>query len=90
MTEIKWKDCFRIGISLFVLFLCCSYWKMIAGFLVKLFSAATPLFIGLAIAYVLNILMSFYERHYFAAQSGKRIVQKSRRTRIRLPCLRAI
>lgn len=79
MSEIKWKNCFRVGVSIFVLFLCCTYWKTVAGFLAKLFSAATPLFIGLAIAYVLNILMSFYERHYFTSQSGKKIVQKSRR-----------
>lgn len=79
MSEIKWKNCFRVGVSIFVLFLCCTYWKTVAGFLAKILSAATPLFIGLAIAYVLNILMSFYERHYFASKSGKKIVQKSRR-----------
>lgn len=59
MTVIRWKNCFRVGASIFVLFLCCTYWKTAAGFLAKLLSAATPLFIGLAIAYVLNILMSF-------------------------------
>lgn len=79
MSEIKWKNCFRIGISVFILFLCCTYWKTVSGFLAKLFGAATPLFIGLAIAYVLNILMSFYERHYFSSRSEKKIIQKSRR-----------
>ena len=79
MSEIKWKNCFRVGVSIFVLFLCCTYWKTAAGFLAKLLSAATPLFIGLAIAYVLNILMSFYERHYFTSKSEKQIVKKSRR-----------
>lgn len=79
MSEIKWKNCFRVGVSIFVLFLCCSYWKTAAGFLAQLFSAATPLFIGFAIAYVLNILMSFYERHYFVSYAEKRVVEKSRR-----------
>ena len=79
MSEIKWKNCYRIGISIFILFLCCTYWKTAAGFLVKLLSAAAPLFVGAAIAYVLNILMSFYERHYFTSQSEKKLVRKSRR-----------
>lgn len=79
MVEIKWKNCFRVGVSVFVLFLCCTYWKTATGFLGKLFAAATPLFIGFAIAYVLNILMSFYERHYFSSGLQKRIVQKSQR-----------
>lgn len=79
MSEIKWKNCFRVCVSIFVLFLCCTYWESATGFLAKLLSAATPLFIGLAIAYVLNILMSFYERHYFTSKSEKQIVKKSRR-----------
>lgn len=79
MPEMKWKTCFRVGASMFVLFLCCTYWKTAAAFLTKLLSAAAPLFIGLAIAYVLNILMSFYERHYFTAHAKKKVIQQSRR-----------
>ena len=60
MSEIKWKNCFRVGVSIFILFLCCTYWKTAAGFAGTLFRAATPLFIGAVIAYVLNILMSNY------------------------------
>lgn len=79
MAEIKWKNCFRVGVSIFILFLCCTYWKTAAGFVGKVLSAATPLFIGAMIAYVLNILMSFYERHYFVARNDKKMIQKSRR-----------
>lgn len=79
MLEIKWKNCFRVGVSVFILFLCCTYWKTAAAFLAKLLSAATPLFIGLAIAYVLNILMSFFERHYFTSHAEKKVIQQSRR-----------
>ena len=79
MAEIKWKNCFRIGVSIFILFLCCTYWKTAAGFAGKVFAAAAPLLIGAVIAYVLNILMSFYERHYFVSKSDKKIIQKSRR-----------
>ena len=79
MSEIKWKNCFRVCVSIFVLFLCCTYWESAAEFLAKLLSAATPLFIGLAIAYVLNILMSFYERHYFTSHAENKMIRRSRR-----------
>lgn len=79
MPEIKWKNCFRVCASIFVLFLCCTYWNVVAGFLGKLLDAAAPLFIGLAIAYVLNILMSFYERTYFPSKQNKIWVKKTRR-----------
>lgn len=79
MTEIKWKNCFRVGVSIFVLFLCCTYWNAAAGFIGKLFRAASPIFIGFAIAYVLNILMSFYETHYFVSKAQKKVIQKTKR-----------
>ncbi len=77
--NITWKNCFRICASIFVLFLCMYYWEAISGLLSVALGAATPILIGLAIAYVLNILMSFYERHYFPKFTGKKVVEKSRR-----------
>ena len=47
------------------LFLIIHYWDAAAGVLSLAVAAAVPLFIGGAIAYIVNILMSFYERHYF-------------------------
>ncbi len=79
MTEIRWKNCFRVGVSIFLTYLCISYWEKVAAFLVTLLQATVPLIVGFAIAYVLNILMSFYERHYFVKQSEKGIVKKSKR-----------
>ncbi len=73
-----WKSCFRVGVSIFLLYLCISYWRPFAGFMGTLVSAATPLLIGCAIAYIINILMSFYERHYFPRSSGSGVA-KSRR-----------
>lgn len=76
--KIEWKQCFRVGISIFLLFLCISYWKTVAGFISVLISAMSPLIAGAIIAYLLNILMAFYERYYFTRFSDKKIVAKSR------------
>ncbi len=78
MKNITWKTCFRIGASMLLLYLCIFYWQYVSGFLSSLLSALVPLIIGLCIAYPLNILMSFYEKHYFP-KSEKKIVIKSRR-----------
>ena len=77
--NLTWKKCFRIGVSVFLLFLGIYYWKAAAGLLAVLLRAVMPFLIGLAIAFILNILMSFYERHYFKKRSHKPWVWKSRR-----------
>lgn len=77
--NITWKNCLKVGLSIFILYLCIFYWETIAGFISVALSAATPIIIGFSIAYVLNILMGFYERHYFKKRSGKKFVEKSRR-----------
>lgn len=76
--KIEWKTCYRVGISIFILYLCTQYWKDVAGFVSSLVGAASPLIIGCVIAYLVNILMSMYEKHYFP-NSEKRIVKKSKR-----------
>ncbi len=63
--KIEWKTCAKIVISLFALYLAITYWKTVSGFIGMMIGAASPLFIGGAIAYVVNILMSFYERRFF-------------------------
>ena len=77
--NITWKNCFKVGISAFLLFLCVYYWAGISGFLGDALGAVTPIIAGLSIAYVLNILMSFYERHYFPMFSDKKFIKVSRR-----------
>lgn len=76
--KIEWKNCLRIGVTIFATYLAIHYWSSIAGFAGMLFSAASSLLVGCVIAYVLNILMSFYEKHYFR-NSRKESVVKSRR-----------
>ncbi len=76
--KVEWKQCWRIGVSLFILFLGVTYWKYVQDFIFVMFSALTPFIVGIVIAYLLNILMNFYESHYFKNRH-KPIVMKSRR-----------
>ena len=76
--KIEWKSCIRLGVTVFVTFLAIHYWSGLTGLVGMLFGAASALIIGCVIAYVLNILMSFYEKHYFT-KSKRKAVEKSRR-----------
>lgn len=77
-SEITWKKCLMVCVSAFLLFLGIYYWKTIADFISVAINAAMPIIIGFAIAYVLNILMSFYERHYFKKAKKRELVDKTR------------
>ncbi|MBQ8508025.1 MAG: AI-2E family transporter [Clostridia bacterium] len=68
--KIEWRTCFKITVSAFMLYLCIHYWKNAAALLATLFSAAAPLLLGCVIAYMVNILMSFYEKRFFAKSKG--------------------
>lgn len=76
---ISWKTCFRIGVTVLLLlaFIVCG--PHILSLLKLLLGAVTPIVVGLAIAYVLNILMSCYERFYFPRHLHLPVVAKSRR-----------
>ena len=76
--KIEWKSCFRLGATVFLTFLAIHYWSSLTGLIGVLFSAASALILGCVIAYVLNILMSFYEKHYFLKNRSK-AVEKSKR-----------
>lgn len=78
LMKIEWKSCFRIGVSIFLLYLGVRYWKNAASLLTALLGAATPLLAGCVIAYLINILMDFYEKHYFT-KTDSSLVRKSRR-----------
>lgn len=67
--EIKKKTCLRLGVTAFLLFLAIHYWKSVAGLLNLLLGACVPLVLGAAIAYVINVLMDLYERHYFPGKT---------------------
>lgn len=78
MKEMK-KDTKRIllaSVAIFVLFLVIHYWEKLEGLVSLAVSAAVPLIIGCVMAYVINILMGFYERWYeklFKVEVAKKI-----------------
>lgn len=76
--KVEWKSCAKISVSAFLLYLCITYWFPFANLIASLFRAAMPLLIGCVIAYIINILMSFYEQHYFPASKNVNLA-KSRR-----------
>jgi len=75
-TNIKKHASLLIGF--FILYLAIRYWNGAVEILAMAFSAATPLIVGAVIAYILNILMSFFERHYFPNSKSK-VIAGSRR-----------
>ena len=62
--KLTFKDCLKLCGSVFILYLCVHYWQTAADFVQLVLGAAVPMFIGCAIAYVVNLLMRFYESHY--------------------------
>jgi len=82
MNEVKqeMKKVFGIAGALVIVFLVIRYWEKLEGLIAVAVSAAAPLIIGCAMAYVINILMGFYENWYDKAfkveiaQKIKRIV----------------
>lgn len=76
--KIEWKSCVRVGFSAFLLYLAVQYWHGLVNFGRVLLQAATPLLIGCVLAYLVNILMSFYERKLVCPRWGKKW-EKARR-----------
>lgn len=76
--KVDWKTCARVGISAFLLYLCITYWPAFTALLDRLLQAATPLLLGCVLAYAINILMTFYEAHYFPQSKASALI-KSRR-----------
>ena len=75
--KFEWKSCLRLGAVLFGLFLLIYYWDRLAGLGWLALQVAWPLILGLIMAYVVNIPMAFYERHFPAC--GLAGLQKLRR-----------
>lgn len=76
--KLSWKDCLKVCVSIFALYLCIHFWPAAAALLRGVLGAAMPLLMGCAVAYIVNILMSFYERHWFP-NSPCALVRSSRR-----------
>ena len=78
MLKLSWKTCLRAGVTVVAMYLAGPYWHTLTHAAGVALSAASPLLIGAVIAYVANILMSFYERHFFP-RSKRAALAKLRR-----------
>lgn len=76
--KLSWRSCARVAVTAFAFFLCVHYWPLLGRWLILALRAAKPIFLGCAAAFVLNIPMSAYERHYFPRRSGG-LAQRTRR-----------
>lgn len=76
--NLQWKTMIKAAITIFCLFLAIEYWPSVASLLQSIISAAYPVVLGLMMAYILNILMRFYEKHYFP-KANSVFVKKSKR-----------
>lgn len=73
--KLEWKTCIRAGVTVVVLYLFITYWGAIATGARLAFHAASPLILGCVVAYAVNILMSFFERHYFPRSKNKFVIR---------------
>lgn len=78
MKKIDFKSLIKIAVTVFGLYLAIHYWPHAANFIKTVISAAMPVLVGLVVAYPINILMTFYERHFFP-NSKKSFLVKGRR-----------
>ena len=76
--NIRWKDCLKIGVSIFVLYLCIHLWPNALSAAKAVLGAASPLILGACVAYVVNLLMSFYERNWFPNSRNVAVVNSRR------------
>ncbi len=77
--KIDKKTAIKAVVILFILFLCIHYWQIVENGVYTLTGTLTPVISGFFIAYVLNIIMSFYERHYFKKAKTNSFLAKTRR-----------
>lgn len=76
--NISLKSCWKIALSIFLLYLAIHYWPTVAGLLGTVLGAAFPLLLGCALAYVVNILMSAYERRFFPRSTNPKVAKVRR------------
>ena len=76
--NITLKSCLRIALSIFLLYLAIHYWPAVASLLATLLGAAAPLILGCALAYVLNLLMSAYEKRFFPRSTNPKVARLRR------------
>ncbi len=78
MIKIETKTIIKIALAILAVYIVIHFLPAIAEFSESILGAALPLIIGCVIAYPVNILMSFYERHWFPAAKAKFITGSRR------------
>lgn len=73
--QLEWKNCLKIGVTAFLLFLAIHYWEPVIATAKLMLSAATPIVIGFVVAYIINILMVFYEKRFFSKTKNKTLIK---------------
>ena len=76
--KIDFKTLMKIALAAFLLYLGIYYFPGISKFAAAALSAASPLLVGCALAYILNLPMKFYERNFFP-NSKRKWINKLRR-----------
>lgn len=61
--NLEWKNCLRAALTVLFLFVIIHYWDAFFAGIHLIICASVPLLLGTAVAYVVNILMNFYERY---------------------------
>ena len=69
---------FKIGLPIICIFLVIYYWQNIITAMSKFITVANPLIVGAMIAYILNIIMKFYEKKLFSKTKNKNILKYKR------------
>ena len=78
MKKLDFKKYLLVLCGLFLLYLAIFYWTSVSKFIAVFFSACSPIWTGCILGYIINILMSFYERHFFP-KTEKRFLIAGRR-----------
>ena len=73
--QLTWKGCLKIGVTAFLFFLAVHYWEPLTGTAKQVLNAATPILIGLVVAYIINILMVFYEKRFFEKSKNPMVIK---------------
>ena len=76
--KLTWKDGVKGFAVLFSLYLGIHYWPKAVSLIKALFSASMPLILGCIVAYLVNILMSLYERSFFAGTKNETALKLKR------------
>ncbi|MDE6672074.1 MAG: AI-2E family transporter [Ruminococcus sp.] len=74
----KYLNYIIIAVLLLTVCIAVKNFHVISELFRKFFTAVTPLVTGCAMAYILNIIMNFYEKHYFP-ETDNDLIKRSRR-----------